>query len=105
MKIITKEYLYELSGFLGHTIMVTFDPDSESAKIFSNQLIVKLIFTDEELDAINSNLKTDPMIETYGYVKAIEAGSYNLDARQAKLLEKKGFNVEDILNVSTDHLI
>jgi hypothetical protein len=38
-------------------------------------------------------------------VKAIEAGSYNLDARQAKLLEKKGFNVEDILNVSTDHLI
>lgn len=105
MKIITKEYLYELSGFLGHTIMVTFDPDSESAKIFSNQLIVKPIFTDVELDVINSNLKADPIIETYGYVKAIEAGSYNLDARQAKLLKEKGFNVEDILNVSTDHLI
>ncbi len=105
MKIITKEYLYELSGFLGHTIMVTFDPDSESAKIFSNQLIVKPIFTDVELDVINSNLKAEPIIETYGYVKAIEAGSYNLDARQAKLLEEKGFNVEDILNVSTDHLI
>lgn len=105
MKIITKEYLYELSGFLGDTIMVTFDPDSESAKIFSNQLIVKPIFTDVELDVINSNLKAEPIIETYGYVKAIEAGSYNLDARQAKLLEEKGFNVEDILNVSTDHLI
>ena len=53
MKTITKEYLYQLSGFLGHTIIVTFDPKSESAKIFSNQLIVKLIFTDEELDIIN----------------------------------------------------
>ena len=105
MKTITKEYLYQLSGFLGHTIIVTFDPKSESAKIFSNQLIVKLIFTDEELDIINSNLKADPMIETYGYVKAVEAGSYNLNAQQALLLETRGFNIEDILTVSTDHLI
>jgi len=105
MKTITKEYLYQLSGFLGHTIIVTFDPKSESAKIFSNQLIVKLIFTDEELDIINSNLKAEPMLETYGYVKAVEAGSYNLNAQKAQLLETRGFNIEDILTVSTDHLI
>ena len=105
MKTITKEYLYELSGFLGHTIMVTFDPKSESAKIFSNQLIVNLKFTAEEVEIIKGNLKAEPIVETYGYVKAIEVGSNNLNPKQAQQLETKGFNIEDILTISTDHLI
>lgn len=105
MKIITKEYLYTLNGVLGQTMMVTFHPESESAKIFSNQLIVNLKFTDGEVEILKRNLKAEPMLETYGYVKAIEVGSYNLNPKQAQLLETKGFNIEDILTIYTNHLI
>lgn len=104
-KIITKEYLAGISDFFGDTLRITFHPESESAKIFSNQLIVKIILTAEEEEIIKKNLDADPMVETYGYVKAIEVGSNNLNANQAQLLETKGFNIEDILTISTDHLI
>lgn len=96
MKTITKEYLYELSGFLGHTILVTFDSESESAKALSNHLVVKLKFNDDEVARIKKNLSQEDIVETYGYIKAELVGAKNLNDKQKQLLETKGFNIEDI---------
>lgn len=96
MKTITKEYLYELSCFLGLTLLVTFDSESESAKAFSNHLVVKLKFNDDEVASIKKNLSQEDIVETYGYIKAELVGAKNLNDKQKQLLETKGFNIEDI---------
>ena len=79
------EYIFHSSNFFGKNILITFIDESEAYKNFGKQLVVNL------------KLNTD--------VKAIVEDGNNLYAKQAQLLETKGFNIKDILTISTDHMI
>jgi len=99
------EYIFHSSNFFGKNILITFIDESEAYKNFGKQLVVNLKLNTDEIEMNKNENIQDSILDINNYVKAIVEDGNNLYAKQAQLLETKGFNIKDILTISTDHMI
>lgn len=93
----TIEKIYDMVGRNDYTSIITFSPDSTSAKLYGNILTVVFLFTQQEREELEDKINKG-MIGKHGYIKA-KYLLFDLPDAKIKALEKDGVNSYDITKI------
>ena len=90
----SKEYLFSKGNL--HALGLTFKPQSKAFQTYGDFIVVSLLFTDSEKEAIARNMLSTPPINTFGTLKAKLTHPQDLTEEQEAKLETEGFDTKDI---------